>query len=98
MDGIEIEDRLVVRFPGRDPSFRAGVEIGMLATLMAMRTPEFARSIASHNLDQAEALARELGYYLLAAQPESSGAIRVTFGTARRRPRLRLVDRLTGPA
>ena len=42
MEGIRIEDRLVVRFPGRDPSFRAGVEIGMLATLMALRTPEFA--------------------------------------------------------
>jgi hypothetical protein len=50
----------------------------MLATLMALRTSEFARSIASDNLDQAEALARELGYYPLAAQPEGSGITRVT--------------------
>jgi hypothetical protein len=98
MEGIRIEDRLVVRFPGRDPSFRAGVEIGMLATLMALRTPEFARSIASDNLDQAATLARELGYHLLAAQPEGSGITRVTFGTARRRPRLKLVDHSTGHA
>ena len=68
----------------------------MLATLMALRTPEFA--LASDNLDQAAALARELGYHLLAAQPEGSGITRVTFGTARRRPRLKLVDHSTGHA
>ena len=45
----------------------------MLATLMAMGTPEFTRCIAADNLDQAEALARQLGYHLLAAEPEISG-------------------------
>jgi len=98
MDGIKIEDRLTVRFPGRDPSFRAGVEIGMLPTLMAMRTPAFTRSIASDNLEQAEALARELGYHLVVVEAEGSGTARATFGAGRRRPFLRLVQTSTARA
>ena len=92
MQGIRIEDRLTVRFPGRDASFRAGVEIGMLATLMAMGIAEFARSIATDNVAQARELARGFGYHVLAAEPESCGTTRLTLGVAPRRPRLRLVE------
>ena len=73
MQGIRIEDRLTVRFPGRDASFVAGVEIGMLATLMAMGIAEFARSIATDNVAQARELARGFGYHVLAAEPEIRG-------------------------
>jgi hypothetical protein len=96
LPGIRLEDRLTVRFPGRDASFRAGVEVGMLATLMAMRTPRFVRSIAADNLDQARELAEKLGYHLLSVAAEPEGTLRVGFGTERPRPRLRLVADAAG--
>jgi hypothetical protein len=91
LPGIRLEDRLTVRFPGRDASFRAGVEIGMVATLMALRHPRFERTIAADNIEQARALAAKLGYHLLSAEAEDDGLVRVTFAAGRPRPRLRLV-------
>jgi hypothetical protein len=91
--GIRIEDGLTLRFPGRDGSFRAGVEIGMLATLMAMRIPRIVHSISGDNLDQARALAAKLGYYLHSLEPEADGMFGVAFGSERPRPRLHPIGR-----
>ncbi len=91
MPKIEIEDGLTLRFPGRDASFHEGVEIGMLATLMATGQPEIVRTISAAALEQAQALAGGLGYRAGDVRP--LGADRLSLTLVRRgcRPRLRVV-------
>ncbi len=90
MRQIEIEDGLRIRFPGRDEEFDQGVEIGMLALLMDMGEREFTRWISNANLDQARALAKQLGYHVVEGNGDSEWTELVfRFGPAR--PKLKLV-------
>ena len=90
MRRITIEEGLTLRFPGRDAAFGEGVEIGVLATLMALGRFEIARPIAPGNVEQARALAEALGYRLVEVGRSVEGIdIRLTRGSAR--PALRVI-------
>lgn len=91
MRSVELEQGLKVRFPGQDASFADGVEIGVLATLMVGRQPEFAREIASGNVEQARALGRKLGYHLSDLEAVTGDRVRATFRARSLAPKLRLV-------
>lgn len=91
MRSIELEQGLKVRFPGQDASFADGVEIGVLATLMNLKRPEFDREIASGNVEQARALGRKFGYHLADLDPVAADRVRVTFRARSLAPKLRLV-------
>jgi hypothetical protein len=92
MGKICIEEGLKIAFPGRDAEFCAGVEIGMLATLMAMAISEFDRQVSRSNIEQARVLSDSLGYYIVRSECCDDGAVRVTFSNRRRRPDLRVVS------
>lgn len=79
-----------MRFPGRPEEFDQGVEIGMLAVLMDLGEREFSRWISSANLDQARALAKQLGYSVLEAQGDAEWT-ELTFRFGPARPKLKLV-------
>ena len=90
MRHIHLADGLRLRFPGRNEDFDQGVEIGMLAVLMDLGTREFTRWISAENLDQARALAKQLGYH--AVEGASDGEwMELVFRTGAARPQLRLV-------
>ena len=90
MRHIHLADGLRLRFPGRPEEFDQGVEIGMLAVLMDQGEREFSHSISTPNVEQARALAKQLGYTVLAAgaDPEWTELV-FRFGPAR--PKLKLV-------
>ena len=90
MRHIHLAEGLRLRFPGRDENFDQGVDIGMLAVLMDMGTSEFSRWISSANLEQARAVAKQLGYHMV----EGDGSdewIELVFRAGPARPRLTLV-------
>jgi hypothetical protein len=90
MRHIHLADGLRLRFPGRSEDFDQGVEIGMLAVLMDMGAREFSRWISAANLDQARALAKQLGYHVVEGNSDGEWTELVfRFGTAR--PQLKLV-------
>ncbi len=90
MRHIHLAEGLRLRFPGREENFNPGVEIGMLAVLMDMGTKEFRRWISSANLEQARALAKQLGYHVVEANGDDDWTeLMFRFGSAR--PQLRLV-------
>jgi hypothetical protein len=90
MRHIHLADGLRLRFPGRSEEFDQGVEIGMLAVLMDTGAREFRRWIATANLDQARALAKQLGYHVVEGSGDGEWTELVfRFGSAR--PQLKLV-------
>ena len=89
MRHIHLADGLRLRFPGRNEDFDQGVEIGMLALLMDMGEREFRRWISIGNLDQARALAKQLGYYVIESSSDGVDGTRLPFRAGR--PQLRLV-------
>lgn len=89
---IVIEEDLRVCFPGRGSAFDDGVEIGMLAALMAARRPDLTRTIAAANLDMARLLAGKLGYRVTEARRSAPDAVTVTLSSRPQRPKLRLVS------
>ena len=91
MRSIEIEEGLRIRFPSQDPSFDAGVEIGIMAVLMSSKVREFSRTIARENVEQARMLARKLGYHLAEIEEAPESTARVTFRVRGAAPKLRLV-------
>lgn len=90
MRQISIEDGLKISFPGRDASFSEGVEVGMLAALMALGQREITRTIAPETLEQATVLARKLGYHVSSVEPSGDTVLLVLCNHAPR-PKLRLV-------
>jgi hypothetical protein len=90
MRHIHLEEGLRLRFPGRSEEFDQGVEIGMLAVLMDQGSPEFTRWISRDNLDQARALARQLGYHAVEGNGDRDWAS-LTFRQGHAKPALRLV-------
>ena len=91
MRKLAIEDGLTVRFPARCETFDQGVEIGILACLMALRYSEFSREISQATVEQAEVLARNLGYHLSGLEFTSAEICRVTFRQKALKAKLRLV-------
>lgn len=92
MRKVNIENDLRIGFPGRDAGFHDGVEMGMLATLMALGLTEFTRSISDENIEQARVLGQHLGYHL--NQVKAQGCekpAQLTFRDRRQRPKLRVV-------
>ena len=90
MRHIHLADGLRLRFPGRDENFNQGVEIGMLAALMETGTREFSRWIATANLEQVRALAKQLGYHVVAGSGNEEWT-ELLFRSGAARPQLRLV-------
>jgi hypothetical protein len=90
MRHIMLGDGLRLRFPGRSSDFDDGVEIGALAAAMDLGQREFSRWISPDNVDQARALAGQLGYYVVEG-PTETGAVEVTFRSKSARPALKLV-------
>lgn len=90
MRRITIEEGLTLRFPGRDASFGEGVEIGVLAALMATGRAEIARVIAPGNVEQARALAEAMDYRLIETGRATDG-VAVLLTPRAARPALRLV-------
>lgn len=91
MRSIHLDEGLRIRFPSEGVSFTAGVEIGMLATLMSLGLREFVRQIAAENIDAARVLSRKFGYHLSAFEEVASGETRVTFRNRAHKPSLKLV-------
>jgi hypothetical protein len=90
MRHIHLTDGLRLRFPGRGEEFDQGVEIGVLAVLMDMATPNVSRWIATANLEQARALAQKMDYRIAEGASEE-GWTHVTLRRGPVRPQLRLV-------
>lgn len=90
MRTIHVEEGLRLRFPGRDSEFSEGVEIGMIAALMGLGHAVVTRKLSASSVEQAECLARKLGYYL-AEQRQSEDSVLVSFHFGHARPKLRLV-------
>jgi hypothetical protein len=90
MRHIHLTHGLRLRFPGRNEDFDQGVEIGMLAVLMDLGTREFSRWISSENLDQARALAKQLGYNVVVGDSDADWT-ELVFRSGVVRPQLRLV-------
>ena len=87
---IHVEDGLRLRFPGRDAAFNEGVEIGVLAVNLASGRGEFTLQLSSGTLEQARALAAQMGYRVHVVRSDEAWA-GVTFLTGRRRPKLTLI-------
>ena len=89
MRHIHVAEGLRLRFPGRNEDFDQGVEIGMLALLMDLGGSEFRRWISTANLDQARALAKQLGYHVVECGSDGEWTELVfRFGQARARLKL----------
>jgi hypothetical protein len=90
MRHIHLADGLRLRFPGRPEEFDQGVEIGMLAVLMDLGEREFSRWISAANLEQARALAKQLGYSVVEGHGDTEW-VELTFRFGPARPTLKLV-------
>jgi len=91
MRHIQLEEDLRIRFPSRGAEFDEGVEIGILAALMAAGLPEISRTVASGTIEQLRCLASGLGYRIVVSG-EIRGQVDVTLQSSAMRPKLRLVS------
>ncbi|MCB8820230.1 hypothetical protein [Microvirga rosea] len=90
MRHIHLDNGLRLRFPGRGEDFDQGVEIGMLAVLMDSQQREFTRRIASANVDQVRAIAKQMGYHVVEDQADGE-FVDLIFRHSTARPQLKLV-------
>jgi hypothetical protein len=89
MRKIELVDAVRIRFPGREEEFDDGVEIGVLAMLMANDQPVINRQVPARQIEQIQALAERFRYR---CSVEDAGDDRVvTLRHVSQRPALRLV-------
>lgn len=91
MRHIELEDQLKIRFASQPEAFDRGVEVGILAALMAAGVSSFERTVASDVEEPVRRLAEKLGYRVIptAANP---GRVRLRLSRASLRPQLRVVS------
>lgn len=87
---IYVEPGLNIGFPHRSAEFAEGIEIGILAGLMATGSPRFDHHISAASLDQARDLAGPLGYRIMVSD-EADGLVRIALSRTSLRPRLSLV-------
>lgn len=90
MRHIHVVPGLRLRFAARDDAFDEGVEIGLLAASMAQGIGEFAMTLGAGTLEQARALAGQMGYRVHVVESGDAWA-EVMFLTGHRRPRLHVV-------
>ena len=90
MRHIHLADGVRLRFPNRSEDFDLGVEIGIVAAMMELGEPEFARRIFAENLEQVRALADRMGYRAL-GELVDGGWAHVTFQYGQAKPALKLV-------
>jgi hypothetical protein len=101
---ITIADGVTVRFPTRSQDFDEGVEIGVIAGLMASGIARFDVLVARGTVEQARSLAEGFGYRLATGGVSSSAScdlfdesaregdeIVITFLTGAQKPRLQVV-------
>jgi hypothetical protein len=88
---IEVEDRLRIRFPGREAAFVEGVEIGLVLADLAQGYPDIVRKFRPGSVVQVQELARHFGYRCLTlSQDRRSTTIRLLGRQIR--PKLRVVS------
>lgn len=87
---VHVEDGLHIGFPHRSAEFAEGVEIGILAALMATGSPRFHHRISPASVEQARDLAAPLGYRLMVSD-EADGLVQIALSRTSLRPRLSLV-------
>ena len=90
MRHIELEEHLRVRFPTRSEEFNEGVEVGVVAAMMAAGMPGFCRWLSRNAASQVEELARRLGYRITEQQRKGDRA-EIAFQATFVRPALRVV-------
>jgi hypothetical protein len=90
MRHIHLEDQLRIRFPGRSADFDEGVEVGMIAALMALKVPNVSRWIAASTGSQIRSLAEKFGYRVIIDE-DGADWWHVTLTNAKARPQLRVV-------
>lgn len=89
MRKIEVIDGVSIRFPAREPEFDLGVEIGILATLMAIGQRGIERRVSAACLEQLRLLAERFRY-VVTATPTGED-FDVALRPMALRPQLRLV-------
>ena len=89
MRQITVLDDVRIRFPGRSAEFDDGIEIGVIATLMAVSEPLITRTLSPGCLHQLRPLAQRLGYRVLTQALEDAYEVRLE--RADQKPMLRLV-------
>ena len=94
MRQIQIAGQMRLRFPGRGADFDEGVEIGMMATLMALGEREIQRTLSAKAVEQLRPLAETLRYRLTTCSDGDD--VTVTLFSPAVRPKLRLVSSATG--
>ena len=87
---VEVEPDLRITFPHRSREFREGVEIGVLAALLATGAPVFDHPVSIANLDQARDLAAPMGYRAVLSG-ETDGLVTLRLTRTSQRPHLSLV-------
>lgn len=92
MRHIQIEQDFSVRFPNRSNDFDEGVEVGMLAALMTLKTPVITRWIGGQTIEQVLTLAARLGYRVMAEDEWDGDRTKVTLMSTAVRPKLRIVS------
>lgn len=90
MRHIQLAEGLRLRFPGRPEEFDQGVEIGIVAGLMAGSAGAFTHRIGVATLEQVQNLAERFGYHLVCDEADGD-CIDVTFRRGRPRAKLTLV-------
>ena len=89
MRPIYVEEGLTLRFPARGEEFNQGVEIGIVAVLMAAGQ-SFNVSLSLASVDQARELADKMNFRVIVG-PIRDHTAHVTFSNTQGRPALTLV-------
>jgi hypothetical protein len=90
MRDVEVEEGLVVRFPGRSDDFVEGIEIGLLLAALALGAGQVERWMPIATVAQAEALATRMKYFTSLGETYD-GLTLLTFSRWAPRPKLKLV-------
>jgi hypothetical protein len=88
---IELEDALKIRFASQPEEFDRGVEVGMVAAMMAAGVATFERTVSADVEEPVRRLAEKLGYRIV-PNPLSEGKTRLRLARASLRPQLRVVS------
>ncbi len=92
MRQIYVDQDVRIRFRQRGAEFDDGVEVGILALLMAQGDPVITRWVSDSCFNQLKALAPQLSYRAVAEPSSEEGLVKVTLTSSRVRPSLRVVS------
>jgi hypothetical protein len=88
---IELEDALTIRFATQSEDFDRGVEVGMIAAMMAAGVSRFERSVAADVVEPVRALAAKMSYRVTSFDLTGERA-RLVISCSSFRPALRIVS------